>query len=146
MSPLSRGLRVGSWFGASLTLWTITPMTSRADCAGHYVTVRAQVTGADRLELLDLLGTVPRPDQEGTNEWPSPCRGALCSGSPATPVPSSPQVSSAESEHWAIAAPPVLLPVSRSFVYLAQDVILSPVDHSRSVFHPPRLRPFASLP
>jgi hypothetical protein len=144
MSASARGTRVNPWFGVLLALLTVevlSPSVARAGCSAHYVKYRSQPGDSTATpERLDLAGVLPPSQEEAPRERPAPCSGALCSGNPATPFSSIPPVTPPGFGQWAIPAFAVALADPGAFPYPPVEANLRPVDHSCSVFHPPRAR------
>ena len=92
------------------------------------------------LELLNLTGAIPAPAEETSGERPKPCSGALCSGNPAPPLSTMPSVPSPTGGQWVLPVFLVSQLGSGVFQRLPADTDVCPVDHSCSIFHPPRFQ------
>ncbi len=128
---------------AILALSLVSPSLVRAGCASRHLSFRSPSAPAIvHLELLSRVGALPTPHQESPREQPAPCSGALCSGNPAPPPSTLPTLPPPVGGQWAI---PVALNnrfIPRWFVGLPIRGSLCPIEHSCSIFHPPR----ASVP
>src|SRR5271166_4641144 len=142
MRLLARRLLGTVWFGALLAFLTIgivLPSTAWAGCAAHYVKSRSPWNGeVAHLELLDLTGAIPAPAEEMPGDRPKPCSGALCSGNPAPPLSTMPSVPPLTGGQWALPVCLGSLVGSEVFQRLPVGTDVCPVDHSCSIFHPPR--------
>jgi hypothetical protein len=138
----ARGLLASPWFGALLAFLTtgiILPSEARAGCSAHYIVSPSRSSGElSRLELLGHAGALATPQGETPTQPPAPCSGALCSGNPALPLSTIPSDTPPVGGHWAILAFPRTLIGPVPFLCLPVDVALRPIDHSCSIFHPPR--------
>jgi len=144
MRLLARRFLGGPWFGALLAILTIgivLPSTARAGCAAHYVNSRSPWNGeVAHLELLNFTGAIPAPAEETPGERPKPCSGALCSGNPVPPLSTMPSVPSLTGGQWALPVCLVSQLGSGVFQRLPAHTDVFPVDHSCSIFHPPRFQ------
>lgn len=128
-----------SWSGALLALLAVgvvAPPAARAGCAARYVTSRSTATGETaHVELLSLA----TPPGEPARPRPTPCSGAFCSGSPATPLPATPSIVSLDDGRWVIPPFPVFLVGPGVFSRSPVDLNPRPVNRTFSIFHPPRV-------
>lgn len=145
MQSSAQGIAVPLRLGAILSLLMLlcAPLpAARAGCSAHYVTSRTQ-TLAEAFDL-DLLvlnkSTLPNRDEIPPSR-PTPCSGALCSGTPAIPLPVVPPVMTHGHGDWAISLRPPVLTDPGSIARPVEDARLVRVNHPSSIFHPPRHRP-----
>jgi hypothetical protein len=144
MRHKARGLMMSPWFGALLalpTLGIIMPTAATAGCSTHFVVSGARVDGElAQLQRLAEAGAIDENRDQAPHHRPAPCSGVLCSGNPASPLPSQPSFSSSVDKRWAIPSLPIILDGPVSLHGLPGDDALRPVEESSSIFHPPRAR------
>lgn len=139
MPPLPHIRRVRGVFVVALLLLSaimLAPGTTQASC-GNYVTVRSPGQNATQPAGPQIgFGQMPPADHSGK---PQPCSGPNCSNRPLIPpLTAVPSVRPAGDEASGIVA--FTLAAETSSAPLA--VSLSPqhpLQHPRSIFHPPRL-------
>jgi hypothetical protein len=127
-----------SWIAlfALAALAILAPGAAEAGCHG-----RVASTGSATLSNLDefinggATGTVAMPDVP--IEAPSPCTGAFCSGSPATPSPST-SVPVVTPGSWAILVQRRDHQDPGSKPHVSPEPLRPPSHLSVEVFHPPR--------
>ena len=139
MPPLRHIWRVRVVFVVALSLPSailLAPGTTQASC-GSYVTVRSPGKSADQPAVAQTgFGQMPLTDHSGK---PRPCSGPMCSGRPSIPpLPDVPSVRPPVDEASGIAA--FTLAAEASSGPLAESLSPQhPLQHPRSIFHPPRL-------
>ncbi len=143
MNPEANPTRWIRPWGATLValaaLVALAPTSALAGCLGHAVS-GSRPAPASRLEGLaeiDALGT-PAPDlPHEPDDAPAPCTGAFCSGSPATPSPTT-SAPIPPPGLWAILPEGPAPEVQGSLPYPFDDPSRLPSSRDLSVFHPPR--------
>ena len=139
MPPLHHIWRVRVVFVIALSLPSailLAPGTTQASC-GSYVTVRSPGKNADQLAVPQTgFGQMPLADHSGK---PRPCSGPACSNRPSVPpLPAVPSVHPPADEASGIVA--FTLAAETSSAPLAESLSPQhPLQHPRSIFHPPRL-------
>lgn len=111
--------------------------TARAGCsARHVLDGPAPAPGALHLELLESVGVIPA-GHPGMPPLRSPsCSGALCSGSPATPLSPVPPPPPGAGP-WAMGHSPLAPDVPASAALARHEAVGRPVGRPGSVFRPP---------
>ena len=136
-----RGLLEDSLVRALLTLLIlgiVSPSVARASCTAHYITSRSQGDGQVVFATMFSHETAGSTSENETPQKPTtPCTGAFCSGNPATPFSSLPHVLPNGPGQWAVLVFLTSIPAPGSFAHTQADANLHPVDHARSIFHPP---------
>ena len=131
-------LRLGAILSLLMLLCAPSPST-RADCAAHDLVLRTQVAAEPfALDPLILSGSVLPTHEELPPLQPTPCSGALCSGNPAIPLSPASFVMTEGDGDRAMSLGPPLLADPGSIARSVEDVRLVAVNHSSSIFHPPR--------
>ena len=139
MPPLHHIWRVRVVFVVALSLLStvlLAPGTTQASC-GSYVTLGSPGKNATQPEVPQTgFGQMPLGDHSGKHR---PCSGPTCSNRPLIPpVPAVPSVRPPGDEASGIAV--VTLAAETSSAPLVESLSPQhPLEHPRSIFHPPRL-------
>ncbi|WP_148592075.1 hypothetical protein [Aquisphaera giovannonii] len=130
-------LRLGATLSLLLLLCAASP-PARAGCSARYLTMPPRAAGPALLDRLSTADAAPPAHGERSPSRPSPCSGAFCSGSPATPPTTLPSVMTEGESYRAITACTSVLPDPGSILRRADDARLAPIHEPDSIFHPPR--------
>lgn len=133
------------WSGTLLAflVWlALAPGGVKAGCLSQHLkrldATQAGVNHPDRLALLDLSEAGPLDSSQLPQAPAPPCRGALCSGSPATPITPGPVPPPLGDGQWAVCVGSLSAIPSRTGAIHPQDASLAPSTAVDRIFHPPR--------
>ena len=137
----SRGM-ARSWSGtllASLVWIAFAPSGADAGCLSqHLKRMDAIERGGNHPDSLALLDLSDRTPSDLPRAPIPPCRGAFCSGSPATPQGQTPPPNPLGAGKWAACFDAAVPIPSQAAAIHPEDATLAPSTAVDSIFHPPR--------